>query len=390
MSYLIFGDAFTFPEGDASTNRVYTYAKGFMANGADVYVICFRNSYMVHPSGESEGIRYYYPFGRSERSRSFIIRRFNDLSKYYRAYRFFRNISRRGHIDVIICYTKRIRTQLFAYCLSRIFGSHLILERSEHPFKDYRNRVAVKVSGWFKVAMEIRFSDAIFCISDYLIQFYSNRGAKKERLHKVPSTVDGNRFEGPFPRQVTYKYICYSGSLTRLKDGVDILITSFSKVTASFPDINLLLVGKADTTEDEIFFRDLVASLGLDDRVIFTGKLSRNEIPPYLCNAELLTLARPRSIVADAGFPSKVSEYLATGKPVVVTEVGEIPKYLTDNISAFLSEPDSIVSFAERMIFVLENRAYAREVGLKGKELALSVFSYNYQTMKAIQFIESL
>lgn len=390
MVYLIFGDAFTFPEGDASTNRVYTYAKGFQANGVDVYVICFRNNYLVHPSGESEGVRYYYPFSRSERSSSFIIRRFNNLSKYYRALRLFRDISGRGHIDIILCYTKLIRTQLFAYGLSRIFGSHLILERSEHPFKDYRNRVAVKVSGWFKVAMEIRCSDAIFCISDYLIQFYSKRGAGKERLHKVPSTVDGNRFDGPFPRPITYKYICYSGSLTRLKDGVDILITSFSKVNASFPDINLLLVGRADTSEDELFFRDLVASLGLDDRVIFTGKLSRNEIPPYLCNAEVLTLARPRSIVADAGFPSKLSEYLATGKPVVVTKVGEIPEYLTDNLNAFLSEPDSIDAFAERITFVLANRPHAREVGLKGKEMAFSIFSYIYQAKRAIEFIESL
>jgi glycosyltransferase involved in cell wall biosynthesis len=390
MAYLIFGDAFTFPEGDASTNRVYTYAKGFRANGVNVYVICFRNSYTVTSSGESEGISYFHPFGRTERSSSFIIRRFDALGKYYRTYRLFRDISGQGHIDAILCYTKQTGTQLFAYGLSRIFGSHLILERSEHPFKDYRNRVFEKVAGWIKVLMEIRFSDAIFCISDFLIQFYSKKGAKRGRLYIIPSTVDGSRFDGPFPSPVDYKYICYSGSLTKLKDGVDILINSFSKVAVNFPDIKLLLVGRADTAEDEKFFRDLVASLGLNDKVIFTGKLPRNDIPPYLCNAEALALARPRSIVADAGFPSKVSEYLASGKPVVVTKVGEIPEYLTDNESAFLSEPDSIDAFAKRMTFVLANRTYATEIGLKGKELAFSIFSYNYQAGRAIEFIESL
>jgi hypothetical protein len=39
MSVVIFGDVFTFPEGNAATNRVYTYAKGFIENGIDVHVI---------------------------------------------------------------------------------------------------------------------------------------------------------------------------------------------------------------------------------------------------------------------------------------------------------------------------------------------------------------
>ncbi|MDZ7634096.1 MAG: glycosyltransferase family 4 protein [Bacteroidales bacterium] len=184
-------------------------------------------------------------------------------------------------------------------------------------------------------------------------------------MDKVPSTVDGERFDGPFQRPVTYKYICYSGSLTRLKDGVDILINSFAKMSASFTDINLLLAGRADTARMINSFGIVVESSDLADRVIFTGKLSRNAIPPYLCNAEILALARPRSIVAAAGFPSKVSEYLASGKPVVVTSVGEIPEYLADNVNAFSSEPDSVDAFAERMTFVLENRTHAREVGIK-------------------------
>jgi hypothetical protein len=41
MSIVIYGDVFTFPECSAATNRVYTYAKGFIENGISVHVICF-------------------------------------------------------------------------------------------------------------------------------------------------------------------------------------------------------------------------------------------------------------------------------------------------------------------------------------------------------------
>ena len=64
-------------------------------------------------------------------------------------------------------------------------------------------------------------------------------------------------------------------------------------------------------------------------------------MPKYLCNAKLLALARPDSIQAQGGFPTKLGEYLATGRPVVVTKVGEIPDYLEDGVNAFLSDINS-------------------------------------------------
>ncbi len=389
MTCIIFGDAFTFPEGDASTNRVYTYARGFLEHGSDVHVVCFRNSYLPVSSGEAEGIRYYHPFNRSRRGSSFILRRIHSARKYSRTIKLLRQIRGNDPNVFLLCYTKSLSTQLFAFLLSRIFGFFMALERSEHPFKDYSSKIAVKAKGVIRVALEIRFTDLIFCISDYLMEFYETKGAGKEKLYKVPGTVDTERFIGPFARPLSSRYICYCGSLTILKDGVDILIKSFARLADRFKDVDLALVGRADTMEDEEFFRDLVASLGLKDRVHFTGKLSRNEIPAYLFHAEILTLARPKSIVADAGFPSKVTEYLATGRPVVVTSVGEIPVYLKDNINAFVAEPGSIESFSERMAFVLENKDFAENAGLKGKELAAGVFNYRNQVGSIISFLMS-
>ena len=121
--------------------------------------------------------------------------------------------------------------------------------------------------------------------------------------------------------------------------------------------------------------------------MLFTGKLPRNDIPAYICNAELLALARPRSIVADAGFPSKVSEYLSTGRPVVVTKVGEIPAYLTDGQNAFLADPDSVSDFAEKLRLALMDEAQAMKVGTNGKEIAQSVFNYRFQATRILRFL---
>jgi hypothetical protein len=51
MTIIIFGDLFSFPEGHAATNRIYTYAKGLQENGVNVTVICFSNDYLDQPNG---------------------------------------------------------------------------------------------------------------------------------------------------------------------------------------------------------------------------------------------------------------------------------------------------------------------------------------------------
>ncbi len=162
------------------------------------------------------------------------------------------------------------------------------------------------------------------------------------------------------------------------------------KISHKYPEIKLVIIGKGDTNEEEAAVKSLALELIAGNRIIFTGQMSRTEIPSYLCNARVLALARPRSRIADAGFPSKLTEYLATGNPVVVTKVGEIPVYMKDNETAFLSEPDSITAFADKLDYALQNYDFARQVGLKGKELAETIFNYNFQAKNMIEFISRL
>ena len=387
MVYLILGDAFTFPEGDASTNRVYAYAHGFIEHGLDVVIICFRNDKKAIYYGEKDRIRYYHPYSKSQGGLTFWARRWQSIRKCFITFAIIRDIVTYKRLLAIHCYTKSLFTQKFAFLLSLVYKSKLILERSEHPLKIYKNRISKKIFGYYRVISEIIFSNYIFCISDYLIDLYINYGANKKKLFKVPSTVDFRRFERTYPKPVGYKFVCYCGSLTMQKDGVDILIMSFAKVAMRFPGIHLLLIGKADTPEDEIYLRKLVSDLRIEEKVLFIGKIPRNEIPPYLCNADVLALARPRSMIADAGFPSKLTEYLATGQPVVATKVGEIPLFLMDGVNAYLAEPDSPEDFADKITYVLDNYYSAKKVGEKGKELTKTFFNYNYQAKRILDFL---
>jgi len=338
----------------------------------------------------TSGIKYYHPFNQTKRNKFLIVRRWLKFVKYIRAVKLVRKINKEEKIIAIDLFTYSFLTHLFVFVLARSLRTKLLFDRCEHPLQFYKDNVFDQTSAKLKLILETKLCDGMFCISNYLIDFYKNWGIDQRKLFLVPSTVDTERFNNHFNSRLDFSYILYCGSLTILKDGVNILIESFKRISEKYPEINLVLIGKGDSINDEIVIKDLALKLNIDKRVIFLGQLPRTEIPAYLCNAKILALARPRSIVADAGFPSKLTEYLATGNPVVVTKVGEIPLYLKDDVSAFLSEPGSIDSFAGRLDFVLGNYEFAQRVGLKGKELTLTIFNYNFQSKRMIAFIDSL
>jgi glycosyltransferase involved in cell wall biosynthesis len=387
MSFVIFGDSFTFPEGNAATNRVHTYAKGFLENGIKVHVICFADEYNTLGDNITNGIYYYHPFKQKRRSKYFIVRRWQELIKYFKTAKLIKKINGSDKIIAVNCWTLLLSTHLFAFFLAKYIRTEIISEHSEHPLRNYQGSVFKKIQGKIKSYLEAMLCDGIFCISQYLIEFYKIRGVRPKKLFLVPSTVDTERFRTFYSSPLPFQYILYCGALTLIKDGVDILIKSFVRISEKHPQINLVLIGKGETENTELLLKDLVNSLNINNRVIFLGQLSRADVPAYLTNAKILALARPRSIVADAGFPSKLTEYLASGIPVVVTEVGEIPIYLTDKENAFLAKPDSVDAFADKLEFVLNNYKFAEDVATKGQELTNTVFNYNYQAKRMLNYI---
>lgn len=301
-----------------------------------------------------------------------------------------RELNKEEEILVIHLYSYNFVVQFFCFITSRLLNTRVTLERSEHPLRRFKTKITESTLGELKIFLEMKMCHGIFCISDYLIDFYKTRGFNEQRLLLVPSTVEPQRFNVRSVSPLPYSYILYCGGLTILKDGVNILIESFIKISDKHPDVNLVIIGKADEEQEEVFLKDLVKSRNASQRVIFIGQLSRDIIPSYLVNAKILTLARPRSRVADAGFPSKVTEYLATGNPVIVTNIGDIPRYLKDNENAFLSEPDSVDAFAEKLDYVLNNYDIAKMVGSEGRELTSNIFNYNFQSKRILSFIDSL
>ena len=231
--------------------------------------------------------------------------------------------------------------------------------------------------------------DILLAITRKLAEHYQNLSKNEHAaFYHLPMTVDLNRFSASASTIIKKPYIAYIGVLNNKKDGIDILIKAFSKISARFASHNLVLVGSAHP--DTIGQKELVTSLNLNNRVIFTGGVDRDKVPAILLNADVLALPRPDSHQAQGGFPTKLGEYLATGNPVCITRVGEIPDYLTDNVSAFMAEPGDVDSFAEALTRALSDKTNAARVGLNGKKIAEEKFNMDIQAQNLFLFLQKI
>ena len=394
-----------FPYGGANTNRIISYAKEMVRQGHSVTVHCLQpyvtpsmlnDNSIPKPdvSGEFEGIKYVHTCGSirwpesgTHKFKKQLIRLKSCLRSLLLLYR------NRKQIDILEIEDMPKSSMFFFYFVSRICGVKYVVERSELPdiyknperFKSWHKRFYVWIS-----YLSFKLFDGWILETQTLVDYYIPKAKKGAKYCIIPMTVEEERFLNVSLQNSKFekygKYIAYCGNMREI-DGLSILIKAFAIVSEKYNDVNLLLAGNSSDVPAQ---KQLVKDLGVENRVVFLGKVLRDDVPVLLAGAYALALASPTSIRSCASMPCKVGEYLCTGRPVIVTGLGEIPKYIQDGVSAYLAKPDKEEFFADKLEEVLRDPVMANEVGHNGLSVALKEFASPVQASRIIAFFESL
>lgn len=278
-----------------------------------------------------------------------------------------------------------------AYLLNKLVKKKevsVFLEKTEHPEVSnpghwpYKSTVKQFVDNSRKVK-------GLFVISKSLKNYFVENGVSEDKVNIVNMMVDPLRFSKVRKSDECVKYVAYCGNVSNRKDGVDLLIKSFAKVSPKYPNLYLYIIGKKPQSPKENSNYLLAEKLGISEKVVFTGIVSYSEMPQMLKDATILALNRPNNKQAQYGFPTKLGEYLLTGNPVVITSVGDIPNYIKDGYSGMLSMPDDINDFAKKMEWLLEHPLESIRIGENGRKVALENFNNNVEAKKIIDHIFS-
>ena len=383
-----------FPIGFAEANRLFSLSKGIAELGHTIKVYCIRpadrspNILNKTPEGHVDGFEYIYPAKTTvwpEKKLGRILIYIKGLILTWKA---LEQDNKNEKVDVIISYSYSVLINNIFWIFSRLHKIKFVYLVDEFPYSVLYPKKYGFLYRWYELNHFYKLFDLLLVISTPLKEFYAKRIKNNTTISIIPMTVQPERFKNILAEQVYPKpYFAYAGYLGDDKDGLDILIKAFSIVAKKYEDIILVLIGYSNNQVHHDKLVQLTKEYNINDKVIFTGRIHRDEIPRYFCNALGLVLARPDNIQAKGGFPTKLGEYLATGKPVVVTKVGEIPIYLKDNINAFLAEPNSADSFAEKMIELLKDSEISNRIGKQGKILTEEVFNYKVQAKRILELL---
>jgi glycosyltransferase involved in cell wall biosynthesis len=179
--------------------------------------------------------------------------------------------------------------------------------------------------------------------SGFLQQVFARHGMHAQT---VPNIVDLQRFHpaSAGARQLAPPHLLVARNLEPIYGNATAL-QAFARIVVHQPQAHLTLAG---TGPQEAELRRLAAELGVADRVRFAGRLNRDAMAEALRNT---TVALNPSTVDN--MPNSVLEALASGVPVVSTNVGGVPFIVEHGIHALLvpaSDPDAMAAAVLRLL----------------------------------------
>ena len=175
--------------------------------------------------------------------------------------------------------------------------------------------------------------------------------------------------------------LVYSGSFG-IKDGIDFLLKAFIEISKKYSSIRLTLIGTAS--------KNIIQRASGFSNINITGYLDDEKYWQVLNTADILCMTRIDSPYANAGFPFKLGEYLATGKVVIASRVSDVSNYLVDKKDALIIEPSSSDSIIDAIDFYMKNKDEMSDIGKNGLKKCKQFFNPEINSKMLDNFIAKI
>ena len=359
----------SFPDGAmASGNRVIHLGKCLVSKGVRVVVMsAFSDSGKVE-AFTRDGIEFL-SFCRERKG---LARHFALCIIFpIKAWLYLRKEHRKG--DILYSYTGNLVQRIWAGVFARFMRMPMYYEGCEYPYTIIAGWP--KPLQWLDVWLIRRCVSGVVAITPALEDYYRKITKPGTKVIAIPMTVDADRFAGnpPVPDNFRFPYIAYTGAMNRAGGGVDVLVDAFSIISAEYPDLHLVLIGKGS---DELRRQYESRVDGACIHCLFTGKIPVHEMPRYICNATILAMLPLPTKQQEGCFPTKLGEYMSSGVPTVVSRVGIPAEILTDGENVRFVSPNDPKATAEVFRNILSNYGQAKAVAARGKDFARKNFHY--------------
>lgn len=380
-----------FPEGNGANSRMKAYAHALQEVGIKVQLVFLWASVFNNEgvNTESKGVWQDIPFEfitrSSKRPKSVTGKIFQSIYSFFRMIGFF--IRHQHEFDITYIYSPDIIAYWHIILMSKLSRKKIVFEQTELK-SAYRDGNTLRQNFWRRVHLFDERNAQNLChhlivISKNLYTHYKDY-MPKSRLTLIPIIVDLRRFTNHANKREGL--IGYIGSFG-YKDGVEGIIQAFEMAQKENPLLRLRLIGYCQNFDR---IRALIESKKLTEKVEMTGLVSYDRIPKLLEECQLLLMNRIDTKYAHHGSPTKLAEYLASGVPTIVTNVGDVKDYLTHLFDTFIIPAENDIELANAMLQRFKEVETFDSIGKQGRSTCELKFSHEIQLQKLVKIINEL
>lgn len=246
--------------------------------------------------------------------------------------------------------------------------------------------------------LNLHAADLIVVVSQVLKDELIVAGLREEKILVNPNGVDVDRYsptvDGSSVRQrhglVGRMVLGFIGTFGPWH-GPEVLVEAVGQLLRERPGdrerLRLLLIGDGANLP---LVRQRILEHGLEDVSICTGLIPQQEGPAHLAACDIL--AAPHVPNPDGtpffGSPTKLFEYLAMGKAIVASELGQIGEVLEHHRTAWLVRPGCSASLTAGLKVLLDDAELRARLGAAARQAAVERHSWRRHTEQIIQALQ--
>jgi len=287
-----------------------------------------------------------------------------------------------------VVHAMRWTSGLTALAASRDLGLPVVQTFASLGVAERRHKIAPGTS-----AERIRLEPAIGRTANVVVASNSGDatdlarlGVPRRHIKVIPCGVDTDRFvpEGPIADRNGRFRLLTVGELTETP-ALDTLLHALTGV----PDTELIVAGgparsQLRRSSDYKALMALAGSLGVKDRVTFTGQVADEDLPPLLRSADLYvntTEYEPTGTIS--------LEAMACGTPVIATDAGAPADAVVDGTTGILVPPGRPTLLAHRIRQLLSHPMLLEAYGVAAADRARSRYSWDRIARETVAAYES-
>lgn len=375
MDTILIISQYRYPDGDAGSVRMYSFARTIKDMGYNVFVFCL--------GSQEKEIQQYR--GIPYKS----LRKPSPYDSYLgfnrRLIESIDNIKRKTNVRAIVlgsCFFN-VLIRLKKYCRANniILVKDVVEWYSPSQFKYGKFSVGYFFNDFINRYL-IDKSVRVISISTYLEKYYKS---KKIITERIPVYFDQSEFLDEKGNYGDKLELLYAGSPLSNKDRIDLILKGLSLLDdEALKKIHFVIIGVSVPQVKTLLLDQLDTFDRIEPSLTIIGRIPRPKVLEYLLKCDFTVLMRDSDKRnTQAGFPTKVIESISTSTPVIMNFTSDLGLYFKDNINSIEVVDNSAVSFADSIKRALSlTKSEKKIISVNAKELAIDSFNKDSYTSK--------